>query len=244
MAIKRVVYSGVNPNRCPTGIPGFDELCKGGFVRNSTNAIIGGPGTGKSTFLMQFLVNGALKFNENGVYISFEPSIEDLVEDGFSYGWDLVNLDKSNKCKLVKMSPKSSMKDMKEDIMNIISRYDIKRAVIDPITILLGNIDNGYQSRDVIFELSSLFKRLKVTLLIAEETAEEEIYSENEFILRAQFVKFVSDSVIRLHSSGLGGISDRALRIIKMRRTDHIRGPVPFAITNKGILVMQEKKAR
>ena len=35
--------------------------------------------------------------------------------------------------------------------------------------------------------------------------------------------------------SGLGGESDRALRITKMRRTDHYRGPIPMEITNQGI---------
>jgi len=37
-------------DRCPTGIVGFDKICQGGFVRNSDNLIVGGPGSGKSTF--------------------------------------------------------------------------------------------------------------------------------------------------------------------------------------------------
>ena len=40
-------------DRCPSGIEGFDRICQGGFVRNSDNLIIGGPGSGKTTFLLQ-----------------------------------------------------------------------------------------------------------------------------------------------------------------------------------------------
>ena len=54
-------------DRCPTGIVGFDKICQGGFVRNSDNLIVGGPGSGKSTFLLQFLWNGVSQFNENGL---------------------------------------------------------------------------------------------------------------------------------------------------------------------------------
>jgi len=53
--------------KCPTGIEGFDSLCNGGFIRNSSNVIVGGPGSGKTTFMLQFLYNGITKKQENGL---------------------------------------------------------------------------------------------------------------------------------------------------------------------------------
>ena len=70
--------------RCPTGVPGFDDLCDGGFYRDSINAVLGGPGSGKSTFLLQFLYNGVVDYNENGLYVSFEPFVEDIYADGMN----------------------------------------------------------------------------------------------------------------------------------------------------------------
>ena len=57
--------------RVPTGINGLDELLSGGYIRKSMNLLSGSPGSGKSILAMQFIINGAVKHNEPGVYISF-----------------------------------------------------------------------------------------------------------------------------------------------------------------------------
>ena len=99
-------------DRCPTGIAGFDKLCQGGFVRNSYNFIVGGPGSGKSTFLLQFLWNGVTKFGENGLYCSFEPDIVETVNDGMAYGWDFSKLSSEGKIKFMRFSPQTSIDEL------------------------------------------------------------------------------------------------------------------------------------
>ena len=91
--------------RCPTGIHGFDKLCEGGLVRGSVNSILGGPGAGKTTFLLQFLWNGVHMHNENGLFISFESDVEDIFKDAIPLGWDFSKLDQEGKCKFIKMAP-------------------------------------------------------------------------------------------------------------------------------------------
>ena len=54
-------------DRCKTGIPGLDDLLDGGFPRNSSVILTGTPGTAKTIFSMEFIVNGALKYDEKGV---------------------------------------------------------------------------------------------------------------------------------------------------------------------------------
>jgi len=49
------------------------------------------------------------------------------------------------------------------------------------------------------------------------------------------------DSLIILHYAGIGGESDRAIRIIKMRQTNHVRGPIPMSIGKSGISVLKTK---
>ena len=59
--------------RVSTGIEGFDEILYGGFIPESTNLVRGGPGVGKTTFGLHFLMEGA-KNNESVVYITLgEP---------------------------------------------------------------------------------------------------------------------------------------------------------------------------
>ncbi len=225
--------------RCYTGIPGFDELCQGGFVRNSVNSILGGPGAGKSTFLLQFLWNGVINYNENGLFVSFEPLIDDVFNDAMSFGWNFFDLDSNGKCKFIKMSPKTNIRVIKQELMKLISRYDIKRICIDPVSVFSMYIDNELSAREYLFELVSLLKRLKVTVLISDETVDgtAENFNLSNEENRTESIKYLCDGFINLYLAGLGGETDRAIRIIKMRRTSHERGPVPFRITNNGILI-------
>lgn len=227
--------------RTPTGIPGFDELVGGGLIKDSVNVLLGGPGAGKTTFLFQFLWNGVTKFNENGLYISFEPEVIDLFEDAKQYGLDFVKLDATGKCKFIKISPNESMDKIKKGLLTVISKYNIKRIAIDPISVLAFSLEKEHQVRETIFDLVSLLKRLGATVILADETSEatSDNMSLGNESQRTQFIKFLSDCLINLYSSGLGGVADRAVRISKMRRTAHTRGPVPFEITNSGIKVLK-----
>lgn len=226
--------------RCQTGIPGFDSLCEGGLIRNSVNAILGGPGAGKTIFLTQFLYNGATKFNENGLYISFEVDVEDLYKDFIAFGWDLDKLDKQDKLKILKISPETEVAELKKEIMKMVTKYDIKRVCMDPVTLFGLSENNLGKVREMIFDVTSLMKRMNVTVLLASETAstdtEESGMASSD--AKSQYVKFLSDAIIDLYSSGLGGVSDRAVRISKMRRTAHYRGPAPMEIGKTGMKIV------
>ncbi len=65
-------------DRVQTGIPSLDKLIEGGLVRGDTTIVAGQPGTGKTTLGLQFLVHGAVKCGENGVYASVIESGEKL----------------------------------------------------------------------------------------------------------------------------------------------------------------------
>ena len=71
MALEEVI-------RTKTGIQGLDKALMGGFPQGNTVLISGGAGTGKSTFCLQFLINGAALFGEKGLYVSTEQTREEL----------------------------------------------------------------------------------------------------------------------------------------------------------------------
>ena len=57
----------------PTGIPGVDKILAGnGIPRNHTILVCGGPGSGKTTFAIQFLYTGATQYGEPSVYITLD----------------------------------------------------------------------------------------------------------------------------------------------------------------------------
>jgi circadian clock protein KaiC len=233
-------------DRCPTGILGFDKITQGGFVRNSDNIITGGPGFGKTTFLLQFLWNGAVKFNENGLYCSFEPDIVETLKDAMSYGWDFTKLNEQDKVKFLKFSPRTSIEDLKSELTRLISKYNIQRVCLDPISILALTLNDEGKIREMIFELSSLMKRLNVTSIMADESLENQNLTGTDVtnLNKTDIMKFLSDSVINLYEVGISGVGDRAIRIAKMRRTSHMRTLAGMKITFKGIEVYPPENER
>ena len=74
--------------KCPTGIKGFDEITEGGLPKNRTTLVSGGAGSGKTLFGIDFLINGAIKFKEPGVFMSFEETEDELYQDVASLNLD------------------------------------------------------------------------------------------------------------------------------------------------------------
>src|SRR5262245_16569695 len=75
-----------------TGIPGLDELLRGGLPRNRMYLIEGEPGTGKTTLALQFLLEGRAA-GEAGLYVTLSETTEELNHIATSHGWTLAGLD-------------------------------------------------------------------------------------------------------------------------------------------------------
>jgi circadian clock protein KaiC len=215
--------------RIKSGIPGLDSIIGGGFELGSVILASGGPGTGKTTFCLQFIMQGA-KDGENCLYASFEETVDDLIRDALSYGWDLESYIKSGKITIVHFSPFEYDK-FKEDFSVMLKRKKIKRVAIDSISGIGFYLKDIYELRKNIFELSKIIKDHGCTGIMTSEIVAEQGYS------RFQVEEFLSDGLIALHFGGLGGDFDRSLQVIKMRRTNHKKGLFAYRITNKGISV-------
>ena len=227
-------------DRCPTGVVGFDKLCNGGFVRNSDNLIVGGPGSGKSTFLLQFLWNGATQFNENGLYCSFEPDIVETLNDGMAHGWDFSKLSNEGKIKFMRFSPQTGIDELTKELTSIIAQNHVRRICFDPISVLALNLSDEGKIRETIFELSSLMKRFKVTTVFVDESLEGEMgMARDGEWTKTDILRFLSDSVSVFYESGVAGVGDRAVRIAKMRRTAHERKAVGMKIGDGGVEVLE-----
>jgi circadian clock protein KaiC len=83
-------------DRVATGIKGFDEVLNGGLPKARTILIVGSPGSGKTTFAIQFLVGGA-KAGEPGLYVSLDEKPERVKDNLSSFGWNLDSLEQSGK---------------------------------------------------------------------------------------------------------------------------------------------------
>jgi circadian clock protein KaiC len=223
--------------RIPTGISGVDEAMMGGLIKDSINLIAGGPGSGKSIFAMEFLVNGATKFNEPGVYITFEETRENLIKDLKEFGWDLEKLEKEKKLLIISISPRD-IKDVaaKKSFglkYEVVRDMKARRIVFDSVTAYSLLFKDELEKRDAY---TSIFDMLRewgcTTLMIAEYDAEEH---------KGSLLDFEVDSIIYLYNMKKQDTRTRALEIYKMRGTKHSAKIFPLEITDKGIVIYPDQ---
>jgi circadian clock protein KaiC len=223
-----------------TGISGFDEITRGGLPAGRPTLICGSAGAGKTLFAMEFLVRGALLYDEPGVFMSFEESDEELVTNVASLGFDVNQLITDKKLILdYVFIERSEIEETGEyDLEALFLRlgYAIdsigaKRVVLDTLEALFAALPNEAIVRA---ELRRLFRWLKekgVTAVITCERGEGRL-------TRYGLEEYVADCVILLDHRIQDQISTRRLRIVKYRGTSHGTNEYPFFIDSKGFSVL------
>jgi len=200
--------------------------------------VTGGIGTGKTLFSLQFAVN-QIKAGENVLYISFDENSRRLTADAAAMGWDLDAYQKQGKMQIVTIEPISNP-DFYSQISKTITQYGISIVVVDSVSeMALAFQDNIYRLRRELYVLSDLLHKHDCTTLITAEVPGEASLDAmgGGTLTRDGITEFVVDTVITLHNAGIGGEGDRAIRVLKMRRTQHVREPIGMKITNKGLVV-------
>lgn len=234
--------------RIKTGIDGLDELVEGGFPETRTILVTGATGTGKTIFSMQFLYNGAKKYNEPGVYLTLDERPDLIREDMAKFGWDIKALEEKGMIQIIDGSiAKIGIPSDEEyslpitgfdldklllELMRVIKRIDAKRVVIDSVPALGLNFENEAQVRKAVLKISYLLTKSGVTTLLTTE-----INEGSTSFGKYEVEEYVSDGVIVLHYMGVGTQNNRTLHIRKMRATKHSEELHPIKITNDGIKV-------
>lgn len=226
--------------KAPTGIPGLDEITNGGLPRGRPTLVCGGAGCGKTLLAMEFLVRGALDFDEPGVFMSFEETTDDLVENAQSLGFDLQRLSARRRLLLdyVQLERDKLTESGEYDLEGLFIRLGhaidaigAKRVVLDTIELLFSGLSDKFVVRA---ELVRLFRWLKTKRVTAIVTGER----EGEHLTRHGLEEFVSDCVILLDQRVMEQSATRRLRILKYRGSAHGGNEMPFLIDDHGLSVL------
>ncbi len=230
--------------RVPTGIPGFDELVEGGFPESSASIISGIPGSAKTTFALHYIVNGALKFNDKGIFITVEQDMEALSKAFSLFGYDLKKLQSEGKIGIITLEVKPEFGEdfleriTSEKFISRVKEFGAKRVAIDPLDLVFQFSGDFGGERRGVQRLINSYKSIGCTLLMTHELPKQT--EEIEF----HVIDFVVDGIIYLQlikSLGVFGETqtffERRLSILKMRETDHAQGIYRFNIEGDGIHV-------
>ncbi len=224
----------------PTGLKGLDEITHGGLPKGRPTLVCGGAGCGKTLFAMEFLVRGAMQYNEPGVFISFEETEKELTANVASLGFDLKGLVEHKKIWLEHIHLEGSeiahsgdydLEGLFIRIHFAIESIGAKRVVLDTIESLFPGLPNPLTLRA---ELRRLFRWLKnkgVTTIVTAERGENTL-------TRQGLEEYVSDCVILLDHRVNDQSSIRRLRIVKYRGSTHGTNEYPFLIDEDGFSVL------
>lgn len=226
--------------KSPTSIHGLDEITGGGLPKGRPTLICGGAGCGKTLFAMEFLVRGATEYDEPGVFISFEETEKELIQNVASLGFDLKKLTAQKKLWLENIYVKREENKQNGDfdleglfvrIHYAIESIGAKRIVLDTLETLFSELPNSRILRSELKRLFSWLKKRGVTTII---TAEQ---GEGTFT-RSGLEEYVSDCVILLDHRVTDQSSIRRLRIVKYRGSTHGTNEYPFLIDEDGFSVL------
>ncbi len=226
--------------RTSTGIPGFDKLVQGGFPRNSVILLSGTPGTGKTIFALQYLYNGATKYNERGLYISFEENREELITQAKQFGWDLEALEKKGMLSIMIIPPEAIKRNAAQELIKLISKSKVKRVVLDSLTTLSINIPTREATSEVTeYSIANFLYRFVGTLRQQKDTTFIAIsQSPEEGRLASDTVSaFIATGIVHISFESLGSQYSRSLLVRKMRRTHNDEDIHPLEITSKGLII-------
>lgn len=227
--------------KTPTGINGLDEITEGGLPTGRPTLICGEAGCGKTLMSVEFIVRGAVQFNEPGVFVAFEEKSDELATNVASLGFDLKKLQQQNLLKIDHVHiDRSEIEETGEyDLEGLFIRlgYAIdsigaKRVVLDTLENLFSGLSNLAILRAEIRRLFTFLKEKGVTAIITGERG------DGASLTRQGLEEYVSDCVILLDHRVSNQISTRRLRIIKYRGTVHGTNEYPFLIDKDGISVL------
>ena len=233
--------------RVPTGIAGLDKMLNGGFIRNQVILVAGAPGTGKTTYGLEFIYNGAVKYNEPGIYVTFEELPQQIYRDALSLGWDLQKLEQEGKVKILCTSPRvlQATEERDEVLGRIIKEMGAKRIAIDSISQFRMIRARPAESRGddnavLRKELYSLINYLKVRGMTSIFLHELPKIIGSSLKISDYGLEFLVDSVVMLNYAEVESTVLKVISILKFRGSDHEKGIKEFDITTGGIRIKTE----
>lgn len=223
--------------RMKFGIPKFDEMLRGGIPSGSSVALLGSPGSGKTTLGMKFLVEGA-KEGQKGIYFGFYEPPPRIIEKARSMGLELEKYIDEGLIDLVWQPPlERYMDSLAEQLLEEIkdNKQKRRRLFIDGV--------EGFRAASVYPDriprfLSAFANQLRmqdVTTLFSEELP----LFQPDIVMPTPTLGNVVESVILLRYVELKAQLYRLISILKMRESAYDTSIREFKISNDGMEVAE-----
>lgn len=230
--------------RLQIGIEGLDVISNGGLPKGRSTLVAGTSGSAKTVFAAQFLAEGIIRFNERGVFVTFEESPQDLRRNMIAFNWNIAQWEEDRKWLFVDASPRG--KDhavvtgdydfgaLMARIEHAVKSIGATRVTLDSLGAIFMQFNNADTIRGELLKLTEGLKQLGVTSIITVERS-----NETGSISKHGVEEFVTDNVMILRNTLEGEKRRRTIEILKLRGCDHSKGEFPFTVLNgQGIIAV------
>ncbi|MEO9079971.1 MAG: circadian clock protein KaiC [Rhodanobacter sp.] len=238
-----IVRSANGLEKAPTGIAGLDEITGGGLPQGRTTLLVGGPGSGKTIFALQFLVHGAEIGDEPGIFVAFEERSDRIVANAGGFGWNLPEL-RQTKLFFIDAQPTPDLVlsgnfdlgGMLAVLEAKTSEMNAKRIVFDALDIVLALMPDEAAKRREVYRLHAWLLDHQLTGIITAKAGGEVVSTEGEQPFG--FMQFMVDCAVVLNHCVVQGVSQRNLRVQKYRGSAFDENESPFLIGLNGFEVV------
>jgi KaiC domain protein len=213
-------------------------MIQGGIPERHLVVTIGAPGTGKTTFGLQFLHHG-LAQGDSCVFITLEQSRETILETANERGWEFGRYEAEDTLAVVDLDPvemAASLDNIRGELPELVQGFDADRLVLDSVSLLEMMYDDQARRRTEVFDFTRSLKNAGVTTFLTSEASES-----NPYASRHGVIEYLTDAVFVLQYVRSEGAETRlAVEIQKIRNANHSREKKPYEITMDGISVYRQ----
>src|SRR5216110_1018263 len=215
-----------------TGINGLDAILSGGIPRGNLTLVEGAVGTGKTTLGLEFIFRGATEFNEPGLIVVFEVAPDRLIRDAAGFGWDLPELERQGRLKIVFTTRQVFQQEIQQAdslLLEEAAAIGARRIFVDGLVRrAMGDGDAEWNTPGAFHLLAEGLQRERLTAVLGVEVAA----TDGGRVAAALPEEFIADTVIQLRLEPMERAVQRSVEIIKSRGQDYRMGRHSFSIVD------------
>lgn len=215
--------------RVSSGVKTLDEMCGGGFFKDSIILTTGATGTGKTLLVSKFLQNGCLS-GERAILFAYEESRAQLSRNAHSWGIDFEELEKKGLLKILCVYPESAgLEDHLQIIKSEIAEFKPSRIAIDSLSALARGVSNN-AFRQFVIGATGFAKQEEITGFFTN--------TNDQFMgahsITESHISTITDTILLLQYVEIRGQMSRAINVFKMRGSWHDKGIREYTISAEG----------
>jgi circadian clock protein KaiC len=216
--------------RLSSGNRKLDEMCGGGFFRDSILLVSGATGTGKTLLVTEFINGGRLE-GEKSLLFAFEESREQMFRNATGWGMDFEKMEHDGKLKVVSEYPEvMGLEDHLIKMKKEIERFKPTRVAVDSLS-ALDRVSTAKGFREFVIALTSFIKHQEIVGLFSSTTPS---LLGGTSITEAH-ISSITDSIILLRYVEMFGEMRRGITVLKMRGSMHDKEIREYTIDGKGM---------